>query len=101
MAVQTERVKYARHLKTIGYHLFADPYEMSQLDDILQNKRALMETEGMFERRQLLRSPNDLRTYRSVPQEQREKIAEYLGNWFSSDIVTQTLGIPKAEVNAA
>ena len=39
----------------------------------------------------------------TVPQEQQaEKLAEYLRRTgYSSDIVTQTLGIPKAEVNAA
>ena len=77
-------------------------------DAILQNsaQRALMETEGMYTAAEAAfeTAQRDLRDIQmTVPQEQQaEKLAEYLRrNGYSSDIVTQTLGIPKAEVNAA
>lgn len=77
-------------------------------DAILQNsaQRALMETEGMYTAAEAAfeTAQRDLRDIQmTVPQEQQaEKLAEYLRRTgYSSDIVTQTLGIPKAEVNAA
>ena len=77
-------------------------------DAILQNsaQKAFMETEGMFTAAEAAfeTAQRDLRDIQmTVPQEQQaEKLAEYLrNNGYSSDIVTQTLGIPKAEVNAA
>jgi len=77
-------------------------------DAILQNsaQRALMETEGMYTAAEAAfeAAQRDLRDIQmTVPQEQQaEKLAEYLRRTgYSSDIVTQTLGIPKAEVNAA
>ena len=85
------------------------PYPFAGIfNSILQNsaQRALMETEGMYTAAEAAfeTAQRDLRDIQmTVPQEQQaEKLAEYLRRTgYSSDIVTQTLGIPKAEVNAA
>ena len=77
-------------------------------NSILQNsaQRALMETEGMYTAAEAAfeTAQRDLRDIQMTvpPEQQAEKLAEYLRRTgYSSDIVTQTLGIPKAEVNAA
>ena len=77
-------------------------------DAILQDaaQRAYMETEGMYTAAEAAfeTAQRDLRDIQMTvpPEQQAEKLAEYLRRTgYSSDIVTQTLGIPKAEVNAA
>ena len=78
----------------------------SMLDDILYQLTRPVETEGMFDRAealyenaysQLSKIANDV-----PPEQQADALAEYLRtSGFSSDVVEQTLGIPKEEVNAA
>lgn len=78
----------------------------SMLDDILYQLARPVETEGMFDRAealyenaysQLSKIANDV-----PPEQQADALAEYLRtSGFSSDVVEQTLGIPKEEVNAA
>jgi len=87
---------------------FYSPGFAGIFDAILQDsaQRAYMETEGMYTAAEAAfeTAQRDLRDIQmTVPQEQQaEKLAEYLRRTgYSSDIVTQTLGIPKAEVNAA
>ena len=77
-------------------------------DAILQSsaQRAFMETEGMYTQaeEQFESAQRDLRDIQfTVPQdEQADAVAKYLRDaGYSSDVVSQTLGIPKAEVNAA
>ena len=77
-------------------------------DAILQNaaQRAYMETEGMYTAAEeaFETAQRDLRDIQmTVPQDQQaDALAEYLRNTgYSSDIVEQTLGIPKEQVNAA
>lgn len=77
-------------------------------DAILQNaaQRAYMETEGMYTAAEAAfeTAQRDLRDIQmTVPQDQQaDVLAEYLRNTgYSSDVVEQTLGIPKEEVNAA
>jgi hypothetical protein len=65
-----------------------------------------METEGMYTQaeEQFESAQRDLRDIQfTVPQdEQADAVAKYLRDaGYSSDVVSQTLGIPKAEVNAA
>ena len=75
---------------------------------ILQDaaQRAYMGTEGMYTAAEeaFETAQRDLRDIQmTVPQDQQaDALAEYLRNTgYSSDIVEQTLGIPKEEVNAA
>jgi hypothetical protein len=77
-------------------------------DAILQSsaQRAFMETEGMYTQaeEQFESAQRDLRDIQfTVPQDkQADAVAKYLRDaGYSSDVVSQTLGIPKAEVNAA
>ena len=77
-------------------------------DAILQSsaQRAFMETEGMYTQaeEQFESAQRDLRDIQfTVPQdEQADAVAKYLRDaGYSSDVVSQTLKIPKAEVNAA
>lgn len=77
-------------------------------DAILQDaaQRAYMETEGMYTATEeaFETAQRDLRDIQmTVPQDQQaDVLAEYLRNTgYSSDVVEQTLGIPKEEVNAA
>tara|TARA_R110002012_G_scaffold219619_1_gene391118 strand:+ start:4049 stop:5116 length:1068 start_codon:yes stop_codon:yes gene_type:complete len=76
-------------------------------DAILQSsaQRAFMETEGMYTQaeEQFESAQRDLRDIQfTVPQDkQADAVAKYLRDaGYSSDVVSQTLGIPKAEVNA-
>jgi len=94
----------------VGYQnkVLGDPAEMSLLDDILYqiNRPDFSDTEGMFEREEALfdNVVNVLTQIQNqIPEDQRvDKVAEFLRNsGFSSDVVTQALGIPKEEVNAA
>ena len=80
----------------------------SMLDDILYQitRPEFRDTEGMFERDEALfdNVVNVLTQIQNqIPEDQRvDKVAEFLRNsGFSSDVVTQALGIPKEEVNAA
>tara|TARA_R100000234_G_scaffold28346_1_gene16371 strand:+ start:2579 stop:3670 length:1092 start_codon:yes stop_codon:yes gene_type:complete len=94
----------------VGYQnrVLGDPAEMSLLDDILYqiSRPDFSDTEGMFEREEALfdNVVNVLTQIQNqIPEDQRvDKVAEFLRNsGFSSDVVTQALGIPKEEVNAA
>ena len=94
----------------VGYrnNVLGDPAEMSLLDDILYqiSRPDFSDTEGMFEREEALfdNVVNVLTQIQNqIPEDQRvDKVAEFLRNsGFSSDVVTQALGIPKEEVNAA
>ncbi len=94
----------------VGYQnrVLGDPAEMSLLDDILYqiSRPDFSDTEGMFERDEALfdNVVNVLTQIQNqIPEDQRvDKVAEFLRNsGFSSDVVTQALGIPKEEVNAA
>ena len=80
----------------------------SMLDDILYqiSRPEFRDTEGMFERDEALfdNVVNVLTQIQNqIPEDQRvDKVAEFLRNsGFSSDVVTQALGIPKEEVDAA
>ncbi len=87
---------------------FYSPGFAGIFDAILQDsaQRAYMETEGMYTAAEAAfeTAQRDLQDIQMTvpPEQQAEKLAEYLRRTgYSSDIVTQTLGIPKAEVNAA